>query len=102
MGKVFKAMLLYYTGCKKGVVLYLDVCVWVSLAYYSSDRGEGELVPELLHPPQGPGCVQQDQSLGVVLLFTRQNSQTEQTPSHCFLVSKLLITFRKSCKGGEN
>lgn len=77
--------------------VYLGVCVLVSLAHYSSDLGEGELVPELLIPTKGLGFIQEVQSQGIVLLFTSQNGQTEQTSSHCFLVSELLNrhTFKK-------
>lgn len=82
------------------MILYLGVCILVFLAHNSSDLGEGELVPELLIPTQGLGFVQEDHSLGIVLLITSQNSQTEQTFSYCFLVSELLN--RESYNGGEH
>lgn len=56
---------------------YLCLCILVSLSYYSSDLGEGEMIPELIIPTQGLGFFQQDQSLGMVVLFTSQSGQTE-------------------------
>lgn len=54
----------------KAVILYLCLQIFISL---------GELVPEVLVPTGGLGFVQQNPELGMVLLFTSQTGQIEQT-----------------------
>lgn len=72
------------------MVLYLCACSSFCLAQDSRDLGVRELVPELVIPAQDLGFVQEDQSLGIVQLFTGQNGQTKQTSCHCFLVPEFL------------
>lgn len=75
---------------QKVVIRYLCLKIVVSLAYHSCDFGKGKLVPEVLIPTQGLGFVQQSQSLGIVLLFTSQTGQIDQTSWYNTLVSKHL------------